>query len=90
MEVIEKQNDELIACIKYALGLEGGGSVVVEGVEPGVGMVKEVFVELLEYLVPKWDPARKGLPLGEGYFEEDESDDEEEDDDAHDDEEGGY
>lgn len=29
-------------------------------------MVKEVFVELLEMITPKWDPARKGVALGEG------------------------
>ncbi len=41
-----KQNEELVACVKYALGLEGGG-----------GMLKELFVELSEMLVPKWDRA---------------------------------
>ena len=57
----------MVACLKYALGLEGGGGVVLfEGQEPAVGMLPEVFVELLELLVPKWDPAQKGRPLGEG------------------------
>ena len=60
-------DDKLVACLKYALGLEGGGGVVLfEGQEPAVGMLPEVFVELLELLVPKWDPAQKGRPLGEG------------------------
>jgi hypothetical protein len=31
--------------------------VLFEGQEPTVGMVKEVFVELCELLVPKWDRA---------------------------------
>ena len=70
MQVVEDgQNEELVACLKYALGLEGGGSVVLEGQEPTVGMLPEVFVELLELMVPKWDPARRGQPLGEGYIE---------------------
>ena len=61
------EDEELAACVKYALGLEGGGGVVLEGQqELAVGMLPEVFVELLELLVPKWDPSRKGRPLGEG------------------------
>lgn len=28
----------------------------------------DLFVELLQFLVPRWDPARKGEPLGR-YFE---------------------
>jgi hypothetical protein len=55
------------ASVKYALGLEGGGGVVLfKGQEPAVGMLPEVLMELLELLVPKWDPAHKGRPLGEG------------------------
>ena len=50
-------DEQLVACVKYALGLEGGSGVVLEGQEPSVGMVKEVFVELCEMLVPKWDRA---------------------------------
>ena len=57
---------KLAACIKYALGLEGGGGVVLEGQEPAVGTLPEVFVELLELLVPKWDPAREVQLLGIG------------------------
>ena len=58
VQVAESEEDEqLVACIKYALGLEGGGVVLFEGQEPTVGMVKEVFVELCEMLVPKWDRA---------------------------------
>jgi ankyrin repeat protein len=46
----EQQDEEqLVACVKYALGLEGG--------EDGKGMLKEVFVELCELLVPTWDRA---------------------------------
>ena len=42
-----------------------------------MGMLPEVLVELVELLVPKWDPARKGRMLGEGYIEvEDEEGDE--------------
>ena len=55
--------------MKYALGLEGGGIVLAEGQEPTVGMLPELLVELLEMMVPKWDPARKGRVLGEGYIE---------------------
>jgi 26S proteasome non-ATPase regulatory subunit 10 len=51
-----QQNEVLVACLKYALGLEGGGGVHEgEGAAPQEGMVKEVFVELCEMLVPKWD-----------------------------------
>ena len=60
----DNDEEELAACLKYALGLEDGGGVVFEGQEPAVGMLPEVFVELLELLVPKWDPAQKGQPLG--------------------------
>ena len=48
------EEEKLAACIKYALGLEGGGGVVLEGQEPTVGMLPEVFVVLCEMLVPKW------------------------------------
>ena len=51
----EQENEELVACVKYALGMEGGAGIVVEGREPTVGMAKEVFVELCELMVPKWD-----------------------------------
>ena len=51
----DDEEEKLVACLKYALGLEGGGGVVVEGQKPAVGMVKGVFVELCELLVPKWD-----------------------------------
>jgi hypothetical protein len=57
--------EELVATVKYVLGLEGGG-VVFQGQEPTVGMLPEVLAELLELMVPKWDPALKGHPLGEG------------------------
>ena len=40
--------------------------MVLEAVEAPQGKAKDVFVELLELLVPKWDPARKGRVLGEG------------------------
>ena len=53
----DDEEEKLVACLKYALGLEGGGGVVVEGQKPAVGMVKGVFVELCELLVPKWDRA---------------------------------
>ena len=61
VEVVEREqesNEQLAACVKYALGLEGGGGVVLfEGQEPAVGVLPEVFVELCELLVPKWDRA---------------------------------
>ena len=63
----DNEEEKLAACVKYALGLEGGGIVLAEGQEPTVGMLPEVLVELVELLVPKWDPARKGRALGEGY-----------------------
>lgn len=57
------------------LGLESGGGVH-EGNGPlPQGMLAEVFVELLEYVVPKWDPARKGRPLGEDSSSEEENED---------------
>ena len=65
----DRGSEQLTACVKYALGLEGGGIVLAEGQEPTVGMLPEVLVELVELLVPKWDPARKGRVLGEGYIE---------------------
>ena len=60
VSVVEKEGqveERLVACVKYALGVEGGGSIVVEGAEAQAPqrMVKEVFVELCELLVPKWD-----------------------------------
>ena len=64
VEVVEEGRDEkLLATVKYVLGLEGGGGVMLEGQEPTVGMLPEVMVELLELMVPKWEPARKGHPL---------------------------
>jgi hypothetical protein len=54
----EGEDEELVACLKYALGLEGGGGWHEgEGPAPQQGMLKEVFVELCELLVPKWDRA---------------------------------
>ena len=61
---INEEGEKLVVCVKYALGLEGGGVVLFEGKEPTVGMLPEVLVKLLELLVPKWDPARKGEVLG--------------------------
>ena len=47
-----------MACVKYALGLEGGGGVHEEGMgPPPQGMVDDVFIELCELLVPAWDRA---------------------------------
>ncbi len=55
----EEDEKELLGCLKYALGLEGGGGMHEgEGPRPQ-GMVKEVFVELCELLAPKW--ARKDM-----------------------------
>ena len=55
---VEGEDERVVACVKYALGLEGGGGVVFEEQEePAEGMVKDVFVELCEMLVPKWDRA---------------------------------
>ena len=55
---VEGEDERVVACVKYALGLESGGGVVFEEQEePAEGMVKEVFIELCEMLVPKWDRA---------------------------------
>ena len=50
----DSDQEQLVACVKYALGLEGGGVVLQEGREPTVGMRKKVFVELLDMLVHPW------------------------------------
>ena len=55
----EAANEKLLGCVKYALGLEGGGSWHEDEGPPPQGMVKEVFVELCELLAPKW--ARKDM-----------------------------
>jgi hypothetical protein len=57
VQVLEGENEELVACLKYALGLEDGGGVHEGGGPPPQGMLREVFVELCEMLVPKWDRA---------------------------------
>jgi hypothetical protein len=49
-ESADAEKEQLVACVKYALGLAGGE-------EEGAGMVKEVFVELCEMVVPTWDRA---------------------------------
>lgn len=50
------QNEKLVACVKYVLGLAGGGGWYEgEGPAPEEGMAKEMFVELCELLVLKWD-----------------------------------
>ncbi len=51
------QNEELAACLKYALGMEGGGGVHDGEGPPPQGMLREVLVELCEMLVPKRDRA---------------------------------
>ncbi len=54
--VVEGEEEKLLGCLKCALGLEGGGGWHEEGEgPPPQGMVWEVFVELCELLVPKWD-----------------------------------
>jgi hypothetical protein len=71
----QQDEEELVACLKYALGLEGGGGWHEgEGPAPRQGMLREVFVELCELLVPKWDLSRKGLPLGEERAEDEDAD----------------
>ena len=51
----EQQEEKVMACVKYALGLEGGGGWYEgEGPAPEEGMVKDVFMEVCELLVPKW------------------------------------
>jgi hypothetical protein len=51
----DDHKEKLLACLKYALGLEGGGGWHEgEGPAPQQGMLKKVFVELCEMLVPKW------------------------------------
>ncbi len=54
----KEEKEELVACVKYALGLEGGGGVNEEGQgPPPQGMVDDAFIELCELLVPTWDRA---------------------------------
>ena len=57
----ERSNEEekLVACVKYALGLEGGTDFSDDGGRSSAprGMMKEVFIELCELLVPAWDRA---------------------------------
>jgi hypothetical protein len=54
----QPNNEELVACLKYAMGLEaGGGWHEGEGPAPQEGMLREVLVELCELLVPKWERA---------------------------------
>ena len=66
-----EEEEKLGAFLKYALGLEGGGGVVLEGQEPAMGMLPEVLVELLEQLVPKWDgPGAEGAATGRERLEE--------------------
>lgn len=55
-------DEQLRACLKYVLGLEGGGGVVIEGQEPAVGMLPEVFAGLLHMMTPRWDSAHSGRP----------------------------
>jgi hypothetical protein len=44
---VEGENGELVACLKYALGLEGGGGWHEgEGPAPQQGMLREVLVEV--------------------------------------------
>ncbi len=57
--VLRGEDEERVACLKYALGLEGGGGVHEGEGPPPQGMVWEVFVELCELLAPKW--ARKDV-----------------------------
>ncbi len=66
VEVVEGQGhgeseEKVVACLKYALGLEGGTDFAAEGgggdASAPQGMVREVMIELCELLVPKWDRA---------------------------------
>lgn len=52
-----EHGEEAVAVFEAVLGMNG---------EPGVG--DEVFGQLLEMIVPKWDPARKGKRMGSGVF----------------------
>ncbi len=54
-----EEGEKLLGCLKYALGLEGGGGWREGEGSPPQGMVWEVFVELCELLAPKW--ARKDM-----------------------------
>lgn len=50
---VSGDDEELVACDKYALGLEGGVGVVMEGQAPQVGMLPELYRELCEMITPK-------------------------------------
>lgn len=52
----EEGKAEAAAVLRLVVGLEGPG------------LPSNVFMELLDMMVPKWDPARKGEPLG-AYYE---------------------
>ncbi len=61
----EEEKEELVACVKYALGLESSGGVHEEGEgPPPQGMVRDVFIELCELLVPgpRVNPTRESAP----------------------------
>lgn len=51
-------DEELVGTAKLAVGME---------VEGAKGLPQELFVELLEYLVPAWDPARRGRLQGQCF-----------------------
>ncbi len=65
VEVVEGQGhgeseEKVVACLKYALGLDGGTDFAEGGggdASAPQGMVREVLIELCELLVPKWDRA---------------------------------
>lgn len=63
------------ASARYVLGLEGAS-------EGSTGLPPELFVELLDVLVPKWDLARKDEPLGRYYERSRERESEEDDEDS--------
>lgn len=46
----------MAAAVRFVVGQEGG--------ESDTGLPPELFVELLGFMGPPWDPARRGLPLG--------------------------
>lgn len=65
--------------------------MVLEGRVPTVGMPSEVFVQLQEMLVPKWDRAWKGRPIGcvcYVYVDDEPEEETEEDDDDNDEDDG--
>jgi hypothetical protein len=52
------KNKKRLAVLRFALGMDDG--------DGSTALPPESFTELLEMMAPRWDPAHKGVPIGEG------------------------